>query len=175
MLKKPGTTSRVPAPNKLAKKLGTSKNMDKPASRQAIVESIKQLGVSARAPHFAQFAEDVIREWGGSQEFAKALKNIYDATESVVLRQRILNTIMKMVERNTAMGGSENDLDAMSDTDLEAQAASILKKMYGDGRVFNSGGVANMGDKRRIGSREGGAAQNTGQVSGAQAGIPPPV
>ena len=91
----------------------------------------------ANIPHSSELLEVLMEYFGGVRGFANAyLKQYYDAPVGGAFRTKMLDTVVRLVKDNTAMGGSKKPLELMSEEELEAElrrqvleAAMNIKKV----------------------------------------------
>lgn len=76
----------------------------------------------AHIPHSAELLEIVMEYFGGVRGFANAyMKQYYDAPVGGAFRTKMLDSIVRLVTTNTAMGGAKKPLDLMTEEELEAE------------------------------------------------------
>jgi hypothetical protein len=91
----------------------------------------------ANIPHSSELLECIMEYFGGVRGFANAyMKQYYDAPIGGAFRTKMMDSVMRLVVGNTAMGGAKKPLDLMSEEELEAElrrqvleAAMNLKKI----------------------------------------------
>lgn len=91
----------------------------------------------ANIPHSSELLEVIMEYFGGVRGFANAyLKQFYDAPVGGAFRTKMLDSVVRLVVGNTAMGGAKKPLELMSEEELEAElrrqvleAAMNLKKV----------------------------------------------
>ena len=73
-------------------------------------------------PHSAELLEVAMRYFGGVEGFITAfMKQYYDAPAGGAFRTKQLDSILKLITANTAMGGAKKPLELMTEEELEAQ------------------------------------------------------
>lgn len=73
-------------------------------------------------PHSSELLEVMMKYFGGVEGFARAfIKQFFDAPAGGAFRTKQLDSILRLVVSNTAMGGSKKPLDLMTEEELEAQ------------------------------------------------------
>ena len=73
-------------------------------------------------PHSSELTEVIMEYFGGVRGFANAyMKQYYDAPVGGAFRTKMLDSIVRLVKDNTAMGGSKKPLELMSEEELEAE------------------------------------------------------
>jgi len=76
----------------------------------------------ANIPHSSELLEVLMRYFGGTDGFAGAfMKQFFDAPAGGAFRTKQLDSVMRLIVNNTAMGGSKKPLDLMTEEELEAQ------------------------------------------------------
>lgn len=91
----------------------------------------------ANIPHSSELLEVMMEYFGGVRGFANAyLKQFYDAPVGGAFRTKMLDSIVRLVVGNTAMGGAKKPLELMTEEELEAElrrqvleAAMNIKKV----------------------------------------------
>lgn len=91
----------------------------------------------ANIPHSSELLEVIMEYFGGVRGFANAyMKQFYDAPVGGAFRTKMLDSVVRLVVGNTAMGGAKKPLELMSEEELEAElrrqvleAAMNLKKV----------------------------------------------
>lgn len=73
-------------------------------------------------PHSSELTEVIMEYFGGVRGFANAfLKQYYDSPVGGAFRTKMLDSVVRLVKDNTAMGGSKKPLELMSEEELEAE------------------------------------------------------
>jgi hypothetical protein len=73
-------------------------------------------------PHSAELLEVAMKYFGGVEGFITAfMKQYYDAPAGGAFRTKQLDSILKLITANTAMGGAKKPLELMTEEELEAQ------------------------------------------------------
>ena len=133
----------------------------------------------ANVPHSSELLEVVMEYFGGVRGFANAfMKQFYDSPAGGAFRTKQIETIVRLVSQNTAMGGAKKPLELWTEEELEGelrqrlietaitlQALPLEKPHEGYVAVHPSGGV-------------GGAPAGPGRVevadsSGGDGQLPP--
>lgn len=91
----------------------------------------------ASIPHSSELLEVLMEYFGGVRGFANAyMKQYYDSPVGGAFRTKMLDSLVRLVVGNTAMGGAKKPLELMSEAELEAElrrqvleAAMTLKKV----------------------------------------------
>jgi hypothetical protein len=91
----------------------------------------------ANIPHSSELLEVLMEYFGGVRGFANAyMKQYFDAPVGGAFRTKMLDSMVRLVTNNTAMGGAKKPLDLMSEDELEAElrrqvmeAAMQIKKV----------------------------------------------
>ena len=91
----------------------------------------------ANIPHSSELTEVIMEYFGGVRGFANAfMKQYFDSPVGGAFRTKMLDSVVRLVKDNTAMGGSKKPLELMSEEELEAElrrqvleAAMSLKKV----------------------------------------------
>jgi hypothetical protein len=89
-------------------------------------------------PHSAELLEVAMKYFGGVEGFVTAfMKQFYDAPAGGAFRTKQLDSILRLITTNTAMGGAKKPLELMTEEELEAQyrrdvlAAAMAFKVNG--------------------------------------------
>lgn len=92
----------------------------------------------ANIPHSSEVLECMMRYFGGVEGFSRAfMKQFFDAPAGGAFRTKQLDSVLRLIVSNTAMGGSKKPLDLMTEEELEAQyrrdvlAAALAIKVNG--------------------------------------------
>lgn len=81
----------------------------------------------ANVPHCSELLEVVMEYFGGVRGFANAfLKQYYDSPAGGAFRTKQLETIVRLVNQNTAMGGAKKPLELWSEEELEDELRQRL-------------------------------------------------
>lgn len=73
-------------------------------------------------PHSAELLEVAMKYFGGVEGFVTAfMKQYYDAPAGGAFRTKQLDSLLKLITANTAMGGAKKPLELMTEEELEAQ------------------------------------------------------
>lgn len=91
----------------------------------------------ANIPHSSELLEILMEYFGGVRGFANAyMKQYYDAPVGGAFRTKMLDSLVRLVVGNTAMGGAKKPLELMTEEELEAElrrqvleAAMTIKKV----------------------------------------------
>jgi len=76
----------------------------------------------ASIPHSSELLEVLMEYFGGVRGFGNAyMKQFYDAPVGGAFRTKMLDSVMRLVVGNTAMGGAKKPLDLMSEEELESE------------------------------------------------------
>jgi hypothetical protein len=76
----------------------------------------------ANIPHSSELLEILMDYFGGVRGFANAfLKQFYEAPVGGAFRTKMLDTVVRLVVGNTAMGGAKKPLELMTEEELEAE------------------------------------------------------
>lgn len=76
----------------------------------------------ANIPHSSELLEILMEYFGGVRGFGNAfMKQFYDSPVGGAFRTKMLESIMRLVTTNTAMGGAKKPLELMSEAELEAE------------------------------------------------------
>lgn len=76
----------------------------------------------ASIPHSSELLEVLMDYFGGVRGFANAyMKQFYDAPVGGAFRTKMLDSVVRLVVGNTAMGGAKKPLELMTDEELEAE------------------------------------------------------
>ena len=91
----------------------------------------------ANIPHSSELLEILMEYFGGVRGFGNTfMKQYFDAPVGGAFRTKMLESVMRLVTNNTAMGGAKKPLELMSEEELEAElrrqvmeAAMQIKKV----------------------------------------------
>jgi hypothetical protein len=73
-------------------------------------------------PHSAELVETIMGYMGGVQGFSNLfMKQYLDSPPGGAHRTRMLDTLVRLVKDNTAMGGAKKPLDLMSEEELDSE------------------------------------------------------
>lgn len=76
----------------------------------------------AHIPHSSELLEILMEYFGGVRGFSNAfMKQYYDSPVGGAFRTKMLDSVLRLVTTNTAMGGAKKPLDLMSEEELEAE------------------------------------------------------
>jgi len=76
----------------------------------------------ATIPHSSELLEVLMEYFGGTRGFANLfMKQFYDAPVGGAFRTKMLDTVVRLVKDNTAMGGAKKPLELMTEEELEAE------------------------------------------------------
>lgn len=76
----------------------------------------------ANIPHSSELLEVLMEYFGGVRGFANAyMKQFYDSPVGGAFRTKMLDSVVRLVTNNTAMGGAKKPFDLMTDEELEAE------------------------------------------------------
>ena len=76
----------------------------------------------ANVPHSSELLEVMMEYFGGVRGFANAyMKQLYDSPAGGAFRTKMLDTIVRLVSANTAMGGAKKPLTTWSEEELEEE------------------------------------------------------
>jgi len=91
----------------------------------------------ANIPHSSELLECVMEYFGGVRGFANAyMKQYYDAPVGGAFRTKMLDSVVRLVVGNTAMGGAKKPLELMSEEELEAELRrQVLEAAMGMQRI----------------------------------------
>lgn len=74
-------------------------------------------------PHSSELLEILMEYFGGVRGFANLyIKQLYDAPAGGAFRTKMLDSVMRLVVGNTAMGGARKPLELMSEEELLAES-----------------------------------------------------
>jgi len=81
----------------------------------------------ANIPHSAELLEVLMRYFGGAGGFANAyMKQFFDAPSGGAFRTKMLDTVVRLVQANTAMGGAQKPLEFWTEEELQAELRNKL-------------------------------------------------
>jgi hypothetical protein len=77
----------------------------------------------ANIPHSSELLEVMMRYFGGVEGFGRAfMKQFFDSPAGGAFRTKQLDSILRLIVNNTAMGGAKKPLELMTEEELEAEA-----------------------------------------------------
>jgi hypothetical protein len=89
----------------------------------------------SNVPHAAELVETIMEYMGGSAGFSNLLlKQYYDSPPGGAHRTRLLETIVRLVKDNTAMGGAKKPLSHWTEDELEDE---LRQRVLETVRVIN--------------------------------------
>lgn len=100
-------------------------------------------------PHSSELLECMMKYFGGVEGFSRAfMKQFFDAPAGGAFRTKQLDSLLRLIVNNTAMGGAKKPLELMTEEELEAQyrrdvlAAALAIKVNGkQARIESNGDV----------------------------------
>jgi hypothetical protein len=137
-------------------------------------------GGGSNIPHSAEVIERVIEYFGGTSGFAAMLvKQYYDSPPGGTARNRLIETICRLVSKNVDQGGVKRPLSLWSEDELEQelavrfqQAVQVIQGEVHDGKKTQAAPAAlTAGDSRDPGSHtvpEGGTQESPERAAGAE-------
>lgn len=76
----------------------------------------------ANIPHSSELLECLMEYFGGVRGFANAFfKQYFDSPVGGAFRTKMLESVIRLVKDNTAMGGAKKPLELMTEEELEAE------------------------------------------------------
>jgi hypothetical protein len=76
----------------------------------------------ANIPHTSELLECAMKYFGGVEGFMSAfMKQFYDSPAGGAFRTKQLDSLFRLIQSNTAMGGAKKPLELMTEEELEAQ------------------------------------------------------
>lgn len=76
----------------------------------------------AHIPHSSELLEVLMEYFGGVRGFGNAfMKQYWDAPVGGAFRTKMLDSVVRLVQNNTAMGGAKKPLELMTEDELEAE------------------------------------------------------
>jgi hypothetical protein len=88
----------------------------------------------ALPPQIAEVVGHFIAEVGGTRELARVLKVEFDAARAgSIIRQRILDSVLRMLSQANAQVGPVEEMDALAAEDLDREILRVLSGMCADG------------------------------------------
>lgn len=98
-------------------------------------------------PHSSELLECMMKYFGGVEGFSRAfMKQFFDAPAGGAFRTKQLDSLLRLIVNNTAMGGAKKPLELMTEEELEAQyrrdvlAAAMAIKVNGKQARIESNG-----------------------------------
>lgn len=91
----------------------------------------------ANIPHTSELTEVIMEYFGGVRGFANMfMKQYLDSPVGGAFRTKMLESVVRLVKDNTAMGGSKKPLELMSEEELEAELRrQVLEAAMGMQRI----------------------------------------
>ena len=89
-----------------------------------VVEQVKEAKAKRPPPLHALLVE-LIDEWKGPREVAKAMKTTFDKGAPGI-QAGIMKTILRLIDLNTQQGGATEDLLDWSDEELKRELAQLV-------------------------------------------------
>lgn len=81
----------------------------------------------ANVPHSSELVECVMEYFGGVRGFANAfMKQFYDSPSGGAFRTKMLETMVRLVSQNTALGGAKKPLELWTEDELEGELRQRL-------------------------------------------------
>ena len=81
----------------------------------------------ANIPHSSELLEVLMEYFGGARGFANAyMKQFFDAPQGGAFRTKMLDTVVRLVSANTAMGGAKKPLTLWSEDELDQELQKRL-------------------------------------------------
>lgn len=81
----------------------------------------------ANVPHSSELVECVMEYFGGVRGFSNAfMKQFYDSPSGGAFRTKMLDTMVRLVSQNTAMGGAKKPLELWTEDELEGELRQRL-------------------------------------------------
>lgn len=79
----------------------------------------------AHIPHSSELLEVIMEYFGGVRGFANAfMKQYYDSAAGGSFRTKMIDSVVRLVSTNTALGGAKKPLELMSEDELESELAA---------------------------------------------------
>lgn len=126
----------------------------------------------AHIPHSSEMIEVIMEYFGGVRGFGNAfMKQFYDSPPGGAFRTKMLDTVVRLVKDNTAMGGAKKPLDLMTEDELESDLRRqilLAVRQHVEGKTIDGKVLQNL---PVVGAGESGEADGVLQaVSAADAG-----
>jgi hypothetical protein len=136
---------------KSAKRAGMMKKMEKVAV-DALLENAVRGG--ANIPHSAELLEQIMTYWGGTSGFSALLvKQYFDSKPGSSQRGKMLEMVVRLVQKNVDQGGAQKPLTLWSEEELDLELKDRFRRAILEGRtVDDEEGEAAAGDTLAIGS-----------------------
>jgi hypothetical protein len=81
----------------------------------------------ANVPHCSELLEVVMEYFGGVRGFANAfMKQFYDSPAGGAFRTKQIETVVRLVNQNTAVGGAKKPLELWTEEELEGELRQRL-------------------------------------------------
>lgn len=113
-------------------KKAKQKKVDSAAIEQGALSAFTEAASrgGANIPHSSELLERVMEYFGGTNGFAALMvKQYFDAPPGGAHRTKLLEGIVRLVTKNTELGGAKKPLDQWSDEELEAELDGRLKQI----------------------------------------------
>lgn len=111
------------------------------ARRQKLIQEFRKKLTSERidVPHISQFAEALLKEFGGVHEFCRLYREqadiAFDKRGGSLTSFRYLQAVMEAVRRSTEHRQSAPDVSLLSDDELEGEIKSLYMELLDDERM----------------------------------------
>jgi hypothetical protein len=139
------------AQKRTARRSGMMKKMEKVAV-DALLENAVRGG--ANIPHSAELLEQIMSYWGGTSGFSALLvKQYFDSKPGSSQRGKMLEMVVRLVQKNVDQGGAQKPLTLWSEEELDMELKDRFRRAILEGRsVDGEESEASAGDTVAIGS-----------------------
>lgn len=157
----------------VARRSGMMKKMEKVAV-DALLENAVRGG--ANIPHSAELLEQIMSYWGGTSGFSALLvKQYFDSKPGSSQRGKMLEMVVRLVQKNVDQGGAQKPLTLWSEEELEEELKDRFRRAILEGRTVDgeeegdpaAGDSASDGSEAHLPIRVGADAGIAGGVGGS--------
>jgi len=78
-------------------------------------------------PYLKEVIQHLIDEYGGPREFARAFHDVYHLSDSSMVKARMLESILRLLQTEANIDPGSADLGILSEEDLQAAALTLLQ------------------------------------------------
>lgn len=77
-------------------------------------------------PYLKEVIQHLIDEYGGPRDFARAFHDVYEWSDSSMVKARMLESILRLLQTEANIDPGSADLGMLSEEDLRATATALL-------------------------------------------------
>lgn len=120
---------------KSERRAGMMKKMEKVAV-DALLENAVRGG--ANIPHSAELLEQIMSYWGGTSGFSALLvKQYFDSKPGSSQRGKMLEMVVRLVQKNVDQGGAQKPLTLWSEEELDSELKDRFRRAILEGRTVD--------------------------------------